>query len=308
MAKKKNHFTPNPTELDIDTSLREVIEHGDLLFPVGIHFTQHVQYREIMIHKHWHREMEILYIAKNSMIVEIETQSVVANEGDIIIIPSNHLHAAYRYKYEKCSFYAAVFDPFFIASYTNDTIQQTYIKPLLDGTEDIFYHIKKGSLYSEQMELCFKELTNIFNHGVAFELLTKAKLFEFFYYFYLIQPEKIQPSRKKEDILISLRIKKTLLFIEDHYKEPIPLERIASYLGISKEHFCRFFKKHFHVSFSDYLTRYRISHAEQLLIKTEQNILDIALECGFDSGNYFSIVFKKITNETPTSFRRKKSM
>jgi AraC-like DNA-binding protein len=47
----------------------------------------------------------------------------------------------------------------------------------------------------------------------------------------------------------------------------------------------------------------RLEHAAYLLEQTNFNITEIALRCGFDSVNYFSRLFKRYYNTSPTEFR-----
>lgn len=49
----------------------------------------------------------------------------------------------------------------------------------------------------------------------------------------------------------------------------------------------------------------RIKKAEYLLLHTELKIIDIALEAGFEDANYFSSLFKRETQMTPSNYRKK---
>jgi AraC family L-rhamnose operon regulatory protein RhaS len=57
---------------------------------------------------------------------------------------------------------------------------------------------------------------------------------------------------------------------------------------------------------SQYLTFVRIENASTLLLSSpEKTILDIALENGFSSSQYFASCFKKQKGITPTEYRRR---
>lgn len=239
------------------------------------------------------------------MWLEIENHRFLVSKGDVIFIPPNQLHGAYQYRNHSSAFFAIVFDPFFVASYSNDQIQQSYVEPIMKNPERFFSHISSDNCYLPRLQQIIISIIEGFNESYAYEIFIKSKLMEFLYVFYMIHPEDNSYMRSKEDIIVSIRIKKILLFIENNYKSPLTLDIISSHIGISKEHFCRFFKKNFHLSFTDYLTRYRITKAEQLLKATDSPIIDIALETGFDSANYFTVVFKKIKGMTPSQFRKK---
>ena len=58
------------------------------------------------------------------------------------------------------------------------------------------------------------------------------------------------------------------------------------------------------MSLWDYLCIKRIECALNLIKTTDKNLLDIALECGFNNTVNFNKMFKKYTNVSPGSFRR----
>ncbi len=46
MFRPNDIFTPNPSQQDIDTTLKEMTEHGDSLFPIAVHYTNHPAHQE----------------------------------------------------------------------------------------------------------------------------------------------------------------------------------------------------------------------------------------------------------------------
>ena len=92
-------------------------------------------------------------------------------------------------------------------------------------------------------------------------------------------------------------------YINQHYKDDLPLDYISSIAGFSKFHFTRWFKQFAGVSFYEYLTQVRIKVAESMLINSEAAITEIALESGFQSIATFNRVFKSNKKVTPTEFR-----
>jgi len=57
------------------------------------------------------------------------------------------------------------------------------------------------------------------------------------------------------------------------------------------------------IGISEYINKYRIEVACQLLKQTEKSVTDIAFEVGFNSSKYFSTVFKQATKITPRDYR-----
>ncbi|MEN2774792.1 response regulator [Acetivibrio clariflavus] len=108
----------------------------------------------------------------------------------------------------------------------------------------------------------------------------------------------------ERDKIYSEKIKKTIDYISKNYGRPIDLDNIAEELGITKVYFCYLFKKEMGTNFISYLNNYRIDKAKKLLKCTDLRIGEIANSVGFESSQYFSLLFKKITGETPGDFRK----
>ncbi len=82
-------------------------------------------------------------------------------------------------------------------------------------------------------------------------------------------------------------------YMKLHLSDEISMNALASAGGCSRARLFRIFKQSTGQSPNDYLQRLRIARAAELLGKTDRSITDVALECGFGSSQYFSIVFRK---------------
>ena len=104
-------------------------------------------------------------------------------------------------------------------------------------------------------------------------------------------PKKMEISRVKS-------------FLDEHYKEKLSLESVASHFFIDKHYLARLFKEQYGVTLVTYLQQVRITHAKRMLRFTDKSIEEIGLECGIGELNYFSRVFKKLEGVSPSEFRR----
>lgn len=93
-------------------------------------------------------------------------------------------------------------------------------------------------------------------------------------------------------------------YIEAHLDQNLKLENLAQLLDISQFHFSRLFKQSMGIAPHQYLTQQRVERAKQLLKRTDQSIVDIALHCGFNSHSHLSKKFRQITGLTPKSYRK----
>jgi AraC family transcriptional regulator len=93
-------------------------------------------------------------------------------------------------------------------------------------------------------------------------------------------------------------------YIEDHLSEQIPLTTLAHLARLSTFHFCRAFKQSFGAPPHRYHTGRRIERAKVLLAEGEHSVTEVGLTVGFSETSSFTAVFRKITGQTPSGFRR----
>lgn len=101
-----------------------------------------------------------------------------------------------------------------------------------------------------------------------------------------------------------LVIKKACDYAEKSYMQEISLLQIADYVGLSVSHFSVLFKQHTGDSFVNYLNKFRIEKAKQLLLEPDLKIYQVADMVGFSSMPYFNRVFKNITGLAPNEYRK----
>ncbi|MDE7418396.1 MAG: AraC family transcriptional regulator [Lachnospiraceae bacterium] len=95
-----------------------------------------------------------------------------------------------------------------------------------------------------------------------------------------------------------------IYYMEQHYQENPSLETVALLSGYSASHFSRLFHAQLGKSYSEYLTRIRIRHAQDLLLNTKKSVTEIALETGYLHTGNLSEQFKQQTGMTPLQYRK----
>ncbi|MCG8334645.1 MAG: helix-turn-helix transcriptional regulator, partial [Proteobacteria bacterium] len=83
---------------------------------------------------------------------------------------------------------------------------------------------------------------------------------------------------------------------------------LAERYNVSKSYISINFKKHFGLTYHEYINEMRLRNAEALLLSTDLPITDIAYEAGFESFSTFSRLFKAYRGETASSFRKRQHM
>lgn len=90
----------------------------------------------------------------------------------------------------------------------------------------------------------------------------------------------------------------------ERYNEPISLEVMAEKAHMSKNAFCRYFKKHTNKTFFQFLIEIRIENAGKLLQNNKElSIASVSDQCGFQNIANFNRKFKELKGVTPTQFR-----
>lgn len=94
------------------------------------------------------------------------------------------------------------------------------------------------------------------------------------------------------------------IYLDKNYLEYITLEDLSKRFYVSKEYLCKKFSQAYHVSPIQYLMHVRIEQAKILLETTNHPITDIAIMAGISNPAYFSELFKKIMNISPSEYRK----
>ena len=96
---------------------------------------------------------------------------------------------------------------------------------------------------------------------------------------------------------------KVKIYIDKNYNENISLKSIAEAVNANQYYLSHIFKME--MSPIRYVTCRRIGEAQNLLINTNLNITEIALNVGYTNSNYFQNVFRKAVGLTPGNYRKK---
>jgi transcriptional regulator GlxA family with amidase domain len=97
-------------------------------------------------------------------------------------------------------------------------------------------------------------------------------------------------------------------YMDAHYTEALPLERLARIACVSKYHFARSFEAAYGDTPMRYLARRRIERAQDLLRSANLTITEICMMIGFSSLGSFSARFSEIVGESPSAYRARWSL
>ncbi len=100
-------------------------------------------------------------------------------------------------------------------------------------------------------------------------------------------------------------VKKAQLYLCQHSTLPISRWQVADEVHTSEDYLTRIFKKELGLSPWDYLSRYRVWLAENLLRNTGMSVNEVSRETGFQDQAYFCRVFKKIKGYSPIKVKKR---
>lgn len=114
--------------------------------------------------------------------------------------------------------------------------------------------------------------------------------------------EKQQPKEPEKKVT-NLFVQKAIDYISLNYPEKLSLTKIAEQLCITPNYLSELFKKHTGKNVSEYIMDYRLEKACQYLENPQLRIGEIAVKVGISDVRYFSSMFKKKYELTPTEYR-----
>lgn len=112
--------------------------------------------------------------------------------------------------------------------------------------------------------------------------------------------ETLDIGIKQEDY----RIRQILHYISQNYSQELDLAAIAEVFNFNYYYLSAYFSRHMGEGFSEYLNRIRIEQACRILREQDVSIAQVSDEVGYSDSSYFCRVFKKVTGDTPSAWRR----
>lgn len=112
---------------------------------------------------------------------------------------------------------------------------------------------------------------------------------------------ELRPICRQED---QQRIDAICLYLNEHFEEEVDFVRLSNRFHMAQPTLCRFFKRATGRTLTTYLNELRVGAAAQLLMHTDESILNICFRVGFGNYSNFNRQFKRIKGFSPRSLRR----
>lgn len=161
------------------------------------------------------------------------------------------------------------------------------------------YLKNRGNLLrNEALSQLLKEAYEEWMAGSALRYeMVSAKLTEFF-----IKAERLERYALQTMTEDHRKMMEIMDHIDANITSGISLQAVAQKFGYTESALSRHFSSVNGISFKQYVVEKKIQRAVHLLQNTDQKMIDIALDCGFDSVSGFYSAFRKKTGTTPSKF------
>ena len=249
---------------------------------------------------HWHEEFELNYMLSGAADFICGEEKFVANAGDIIIIQPNITHSIYPHPGFHPIYDTLVFHADMLGNAPSDRYVQTCVVPLINGALRLQTHLTSASNHYESLQ---ETVRSIFycakGNTPQLDMLMRSDILRLLF---LLEQNatKAAPETRENEL-----IRTVLLYIQEHFREPITIHQLSEYVHLSESYFMSQFKKNVGFSAVEYILHYRINYACKQLSDTSHTISEIAYESGFRNLSNFNRQFIRIIGCTPLKYRKK---
>lgn len=250
---------------------------------------------------HWHNSIEILYVLRGSININIDTDSFELLEKELEIINVDEAHRIYSENDNKVLIFHI--DPYFFEKYYKD-INNIFF--YTNSTDD---GAQEGEEYDLLRTFLAKLLCECVQKIDDFDKEIESILVDLLYHlinnFHYLTYEKEELKEKTEQLARYHRISK---YIFNNYDSNITLQEIAKKEFLSPHYLSHEIKYATGYSFTDLVNLTRVEESVKLLLDSDLSISDISDEVGFSHVRYLNKNFKNYYGCTPLQFRKKNKL
>lgn len=276
----------------IPYTLPEVKNHS--FFFISQHITP-----ELEAKMHRHEAWELYFVTRGNGIRMTGDTLMPFTEGDVVLIPPSMPHY-WEYSPESANDDGEI--AYLMVAFSPELVDKCMtvfpeIKNRLYGQILPTEALKYGSGSSVEIRHSLTRMNNLDDIGRLSEMI---RLLPFVF---TTKDHSLigKPVRIERDIR---RMQQVAEYVMAHYVHTITLDDIASHVGMNRSAFCTFFKRNKGMTFSQYVTQYRLETACDLLKNSQKQVSEICFATGFNDLPHFIRVFTSTYGLSPTKFRK----
>jgi AraC-like DNA-binding protein len=248
---------------------------------------------------HYHPEYELVYVEASNGIRHVGQNISSFMESDLVLIGPNipHLNFDYGLKTEYRQIVVQLKEHFL-----GDAFKET---PELATIQQLFEKAYLGlSFWGKTRQTVAEKLKLMRRLGHFEQLLCLLEIFQILATSCEVIELNEQDTSVKLFLNDKIRMGAIYKYIHANYNETPDVNKVAASVHLSTAAFCRYFKKQTKMTFTEFVNQYRITQAKTLLLQ-DITISEACYEVGFESLSYFNKLFKKITGENPSVFKKR---
>ena len=252
---------------------------------------------------HQHDEIQISFIAEGTGTLVVGDTINYYKKGDVLTIGSNLPHVFKSDSSLKTT--SKMLTLFFLKDAFGETFfkleELRELKPFFKKA-DYGFKVSSKSRILETLYIQLAESSKLNRFIILLEVLktlSKSKT----------QPLSSFIYDKKYTDSEGKRMRDVLDFTMQNYHQPISLNDIAAVSAMTKNAFCKYFKKRTNKSYFTFLNELRVENACKLLLSEEGfSIAEIAEKSGFNNISNFNRQFKSVKKSVPSEYRKTKAV
>ena len=279
--------------------LKENKPHGTKDDPFSTYHIENAG-RSFQIPVHWHDEFEIIYVRSGFLAVSISGESYIGKTGDAFVVSPGNLHLMGSQS-GTVDYYTFLFPLKYISFRTDDMLDEKLLEPLNSGHLMICPRVKDTAKeLCEQLIEIYEAKKDESESKITTQVRTKIILLQFILELWkkgFIVENDTSGKNTVEKEMVS--------YIQQNFTGKILLKEFGEQFHLSEKYISRYFKEHFHITISQYVTYLRLEHAKQLLQDTDIPVTEVAMQSGYQNVSYFIRSFKKTYGMSPLKYRNK---
>ena len=277
--------------------LKENKPHGTKDDPFSTYHIENAG-RSFQIPVHWHDEFEIIYVRSGFLAVSISGESYIGKTGDAFVVSPGNLHLMGS-QTGTVDYYTFLFPLKYISFRTDDMLDEKLLEPLNSGHLMICPRVKDTAKeLCEQLIEIYEAQKDESESKITTQVRTKIILLQF-----ILEMWKKGFVIENDTSGRNIVEKEMVSYIQQNFTGKISLKEFGEQFHLSEKYISRYFKEHFHITLSQYITYLRLENAKQLLQDTDLSVTETAMQSGYQNVSYFIRSFKKTYGISPLKYR-----
>ena len=278
--------------------LKENKPHGTKDDPFSTYHIENAG-RSFQIPVHWHDEFEIIYVRSGFLTVSISGESYIGKTGEAFVVSPGNLHLMGS-QTGTVDYYTFLFPLKYISFRTDDMLDEKLLEPLNSGHLMICPRVKDTAKeLCEQLIKIYEAKKDESESKITTQVGTKIILLQF-----ILEMWKKGFVIENDTSGRNTVEKEMVSYIQQNFTGKISLKEFGEQFHLSEKYISRYFKEHFHITLSQYVTYLRLEHAKQLLQDTDIPVTDVAMQSGYQNVSYFIRSFQKAYAVSPLKYRK----